>query len=156
MIQIETLEGINNLDAILTEVPDIDSVWLGTLDARVSMGLPGNGGMGGPEQEWVDAVATYDRVVAKHGVAKAGFALGTPEMVQSMAREKSFVTMAADVLALLGLAGDLATAREIIPALTREGKGATETNGKGEHTQDVLTNGEKRNGEVKDSTVPLR
>lgn len=148
MIQIESLEGINNLDAILTEVPDIDAVWLGTLDARVSMDLPGNGGMGGTEPEWLDAVATYDRVVAKHGVAKAGFALGTPEMVQNMAREKSFVVVAADVMALMGMLGGLVTAREAIPAIAREGTGAAKTNGSvGDEkavplrTQEVLTNG---------------
>lgn len=152
MIQIESLEAINNLDAILTEVPDIDAVWLGTLDARVSMGLPANGGMGGAEQEWTDAVATYDRVVAKHGVAKAGFALGTPEMVQNMSKEKSFIMVAADVMAFLGLAAGLATARETIPAIAREGKEATAT----PTTQDVLTNGVKSNGKVEGPAVPLR
>ena len=40
-IQVESLEGINKLDEILTAVGEhIDSVWLGNLDCRVSMGLP--------------------------------------------------------------------------------------------------------------------
>lgn len=58
MIQTETLEGINNLDAILTEVPDIDVVWLGSwfgsLDCRINMNLPANFGQGG-EPKWLAA-----------------------------------------------------------------------------------------------------
>lgn len=64
IIQIETLQAIHNLDAILTECGEhIDSVWLGSLDARISMGLPG---MGGSEKEWTDAVALYESTLAKH------------------------------------------------------------------------------------------
>ncbi|KAL9098868.1 MAG: hypothetical protein Q9187_009584 [Circinaria calcarea] len=134
MIQIETLEAIYNLDAILTQVPDIDAVWLGTLDARISMDLPGNGGMGGTEPEWVDAVATYERVMAKHGIAKAGFAMGPPEVMQKMASDKSFIVVAADVVALAGLVGELGTARSIFPATVKEEKSAAkvEMNGDGE------------------------
>ena len=40
IIQIDSLEAIHNLDAILTEVGEqIDSVWLGSLDARISMDI---------------------------------------------------------------------------------------------------------------------
>ena len=40
LIQIESLQAVHNLDAILTEVGEhIDSVWLGALDLRISMGL---------------------------------------------------------------------------------------------------------------------
>ncbi|KAI9746836.1 MAG: hypothetical protein M1835_002373, partial [Candelina submexicana] len=86
IIQIETLEGIENLDAILTPVPDIDAVWLGTLDARVSMNLPGNGGMGGTEQEWVDAVAKYQDAMKKHNKPAAGFAIGDPDTMRGMGK----------------------------------------------------------------------
>jgi 4-hydroxy-2-oxoheptanedioate aldolase len=116
MIQIESLEGITNLDAILTEVPDIDAVWLGTLDARISMNLPGNGGAGGTELEWVEAVAKYQAVMKKHNKALAGFALGPDAM--SMAKGYSFVMGMADVMALMGTLGTLAELREAYPART--------------------------------------
>ncbi|KAJ9630679.1 hypothetical protein H2203_001202 [Taxawa tesnikishii (nom. ined.)] len=74
--QIETLEGIDDLDAILTAVPDVDACWLGTLDCRVSMNLPGNGGFGGTDPEWLDAVAKYTAVMKKHDKPMAGFAMG--------------------------------------------------------------------------------
>ena len=116
MIQIETLQGIKNLDAILTEVKDIDAVWLGTLDARVSMNLPGNMGMGGNETEWLEAAALYDQVMARHShIAKGGFALGPAS--QEMAKGKAFLVVAADVMAFGQLAMDCMTMRAAMPSL---------------------------------------
>ena len=117
MIQIETLQGIQNLDAILTEVPDIDIVWLGTLDARVSMNLPGNGGMGGPEQEWQDAVQLYEATMAKHDKPKAGFAFGTPELMRTTGTGMSLIVVAVDILALGTMMGQMAVGRDLFPPL---------------------------------------
>ncbi|MCJ1420840.1 hypothetical protein MMC32_007199 [Xylographa parallela] len=127
MIQIETLEGIHNLDSILTEVPGIDAVWLGTLDLRVSMNLPGNGGMGGAEPEWLDTVKLYNDIMARHpGVAKAGFALPAMPNFEQMAEGKAMVMMAADVSALMGLMASLQTGRQVIKPLENGGKGGVE------------------------------
>lgn len=80
MIQIETLEAINNLDAILTQVPDIDVVWLGSLDVRVSMGLPRRP-TGEPEPEYLAAVQNFDDTLRKHDKPRGGIAMG-PEDVK--------------------------------------------------------------------------
>lgn len=134
MIQIESLEGINNLDAILTEVPDIDAVWLGTLDARVSMNLPGNSGMGGAESEWVEAVAKYTSVLKKHNKPAAGFGVG-PTMAQ-MAEGKSFIVVAADVMALGALAQGLQEAKGMFPAQSKSGSTTKE------HVAQAVVNGD--------------
>ncbi|MCJ1437470.1 hypothetical protein MMC27_006857 [Xylographa pallens] len=127
MIQIETLEGIRNLDSILTEVPGIDAVWLGTLDLRVSMNLPGNGGMGGAEPEWLDAVKLYDDIMARHlGVAKAGFALAAMPNFEQMAHGKALVVMAADVMAFMSLMASLQSGREVVKPLENGVKGGVE------------------------------
>ncbi|MCJ1404238.1 hypothetical protein MMC11_007463 [Xylographa trunciseda] len=124
MIQIETLEGIRNLDRILTEVQGIDAVWLGTLDARVSMNLPGNGGMGGEESEWLDALQLFDDTMDRHPeVAKAGFALAAMPGFAEKAKGKAMVFTGADVMALMGLMGELAMGREVIAPLKRVMKG---------------------------------
>ena len=128
MIQIETLQGIKNLDAILTEVPDIDVVWLGTLDCRVSMNLPANGGMGGTEQEWLDAVQLFEDTLTKHNVKRAGFAFGADDEGRVRNGKRNVLNIcAADVMALLGLAGDLAHVRELFPAEAKVGATATQT-----------------------------
>lgn len=85
MIQIETLEGINNLDAILTECPDVDIVWLGSLDCRVSMNLAANMGMGGDEPEWQAAEQKFVDTLKKHNKPRGGFGLGP--MVRNKADE---------------------------------------------------------------------
>ncbi|UKZ78947.1 hypothetical protein TrVFT333_006695 [Trichoderma virens FT-333] len=116
MIQIESLEGINNLDAILTEVPNIDMVWLGTLDARVEMNMSSNYGMGGNEPEWVEARQN-------------------PESFKKVAERMSFIIMAADVKALAGMGEVLQLSREIVAPEPEK-----KVNGENGHSK---TNGEK-------------
>jgi 4-hydroxy-2-oxoheptanedioate aldolase len=119
VIQIESLLGIQNVDAILTEVGDqIDSVWLGTLDARISMGFPG---MYGEEPEWMEAVKIYEGALAKHNKPASGIALGPPDMKANMGRGKSFLVVAADMFALAGTAADLASTRDVFPATSYKG-----------------------------------
>lgn len=105
IIQIETLQAIHNLDAILTECGEhIDSVWLGSLDARVSMGLPG---MWGAEKEWVEAVALYESTLAKHNKPSSGMAMGFDvDSKIAMARGKSLVISGSDIFPLMMQAGE--------------------------------------------------
>lgn len=117
IIQIESLAGMKNLDAILTECGDqIDSVWLGSLDARISMDLPG-GGLLGQEPEWVEALAEYEAALAKHNKPASGLAFGPPNMKKALSRGKSLIVSAADTFALMGALGDLAQLREEFPAM---------------------------------------
>jgi 2-keto-3-deoxy-L-rhamnonate aldolase RhmA len=103
IIQIESYEGIKNLDAILTAVGDqIDSVWLGSLDTRASMEFPA-GGLWGEEKEWLDAVALYESTLKKHNKPASGLALGDPESRKKMARGRSFMVTTADMYSLMGV-----------------------------------------------------
>lgn len=113
MIQIESLEGLENLDAILTEVPEIDAVWIGSLDMRVSMGLPANGGMGGPEPEWAAAVQKYLEITDKHNKPRGGMALGPDEMFNQMQANLDFIVGAAEIVQLMSLQQDLQRMRDM-------------------------------------------
>ena len=116
-IQIESYEGIKNLDAILTEVGEhIDSVWIGSLDARISMDLA-SGGLLGEEPEWLEAVALYESTLAKHNKPASGLALGTPEMKTAMARGKSCMVTGADYIAILGQCAELGDMKQRFPAM---------------------------------------
>lgn len=134
MIQIESAEGVRNLDAILTECPDIDVVWFGTLDCRVSMNLEAKmGGMGADEPEWLEISKLFFDTIDKHDKPYAGFAFcappyGSPEKLREAAKRMSLIAMSADVLHLGALAQDLMVAREAIGPVGQEnGNG---TNGK--------------------------
>ncbi|KKP04962.1 HpcH/HpaI aldolase/citrate lyase family protein [Trichoderma harzianum] len=134
MIQIESLEGINNLDAILTEVPDIDIVWLGSLDCRVEMNLASNYGMGGNEPEWLEARQKFFDVLDKHDKPYGGFAFssppfGTPESFKKAAERMSFIIVAADVMALAGMGETLQEARGLVEGLVVPEKKVTGENG---------------------------
>jgi 4-hydroxy-2-oxoheptanedioate aldolase len=124
MIQIESLQGIKNLDAILTQVPDIDIVWLGTLDARVSMNLPGNGGMGGEEPEWLEAVTLFETILQKHNKPRGGFAfpppIGTAKNFKEACEKMSFCTVSCDVVALLSMGDHLRVARKTASASPKQ------------------------------------
>jgi 4-hydroxy-2-oxoheptanedioate aldolase len=113
IIQIESLEGINNLDAILTEVgDDIDAVWLGSLDARVSMGLEFSFFEQPSEPEWLEAMDKYNATLKKHDKPNSGFGLGPPEVVAKVAESKCIVFIHGDVFSILGGMGDLAMAKK--------------------------------------------
>ncbi|KAI1342932.1 Pyruvate/Phosphoenolpyruvate kinase-like domain-containing protein [Xylariaceae sp. FL0016] len=118
MIQIETLEGINNLDEILTECPDVDAVWLGNLDARISMNLRGNYGMGGDEPEWQDAVAKYEKVMKKHNKPLASFAL-SPDMIKKKGETFSFLAIDADVMKLASMFEGLQDSKDLLKEVKR-------------------------------------
>lgn len=113
VIQIESLEGLDNLDSILSEVPDIDAVWLGAIDCRVSMGLRWQAGVVPTETEWQEAVAKFKDIMKKHDKPSGGFALGPAEKMRAMGEDKAFVFVAVDVIALLGIVDELKKARQV-------------------------------------------
>ena len=114
-----TTVAINNLDDILTQVPDIDIVWLGSLDARVSMNIVSGFGANGDEPEWLAAQQKFLDTLDKHNKPYGGICFGRPpygtaENLTKTAERMSFITIAADVLALQSMALDLSTAREAV------------------------------------------
>ena len=117
MIQVETLEAIDNLDDILTQVPEIDCVWPGLLDLRVSMGLVAPAPPDQPlEPEFIAAMAKFDSVLKKHDKPRAGQAIGSPDVMKQQGKDNSLNFVAVDVLGLAGQAELIPVAREMFPA----------------------------------------
>lgn len=115
MIQIESAEGINNLDAILTECPEIDAVWLGSLDARVSEDLAAGFGIPQMEPEWRQLVGKYEMTVRKHNKPRSSFAMGPPEQMMMMGKNNCMNYVSFDVLALMGMMREIGTAKAMFP-----------------------------------------
>ncbi|KAK4139547.1 Pyruvate/Phosphoenolpyruvate kinase-like domain-containing protein [Dichotomopilus funicola] len=113
MIQIESLEGINNLDDILTEVPDIDVVWLGSLDCRISMNLAPQWGQGN-EPEWLAAVDKFTATLKKHNKPRAGFCLEAGEKLAKAAEDNVILLHAGDLLKVSELPHQLAAAKDAV------------------------------------------
>jgi 4-hydroxy-2-oxoheptanedioate aldolase len=113
IIQIESVEAVDNLDAILTECGHhIDSCWLGTLDLRVDMNLSG---LWGDEPEFQKLVEKYATVVKKHNMPTSGLCHGTPDMKKALSKGKSFVCVASDMAGVYSQLGELTVARQAFP-----------------------------------------
>jgi len=113
IIQVESADAINNLDAILTECGHaIDSVWIGTLDLRVSIGLEG---LTGDEPDFVALHDKYISTLKKHNMPASGLCLGTPENKRKIAKGKSFLVTGSDMYAVYGQMGELAFAKQNFP-----------------------------------------
>ncbi|KAB8236243.1 Pyruvate/Phosphoenolpyruvate kinase-like domain-containing protein [Aspergillus alliaceus] len=91
MIQIESLEGIHNLDAILTKVPEIDIVWFGTIDARMSMGLAAGFGVRGSEPKWLGACDLFHATFRKYKKPHAGFSFVEGEELRKATSDMAIV-----------------------------------------------------------------
>ncbi|KAM0344839.1 hypothetical protein ACHAPU_007221 [Fusarium lateritium] len=116
LIQIESEEGINNLDDILTQVSDIDAVWLGAMDLRVSMGFEG---MWGDEPEFLNAVGKYNNTLAKHNMPGSGIVQGPPEVMTRLSKGRAFMIVASDVQAIMGQKQTFLEARSLLPTINR-------------------------------------
>jgi 2-keto-3-deoxy-L-rhamnonate aldolase RhmA len=116
IIQVESKEAVDNLDDILTEAgKQIDAVWLGSLDCRVSMGLPG---FWGEEPEFLAVLDTLNRTLRKHDMPYAGAAMGPPEQMAGMGQGKAFTAIQGDVFSMVAAAQEsLKQAREVLPAV---------------------------------------
>ena len=111
IIQVESLEGINNMNEILTVVGEhIDSVWLGNLDCRVSMGLPG---FWGEEPEWIQAMDTLRATLSKHNRPYSGLALCDDEWRKERGKGRSIMFTSSDLAAVLRTADELANVRKL-------------------------------------------
>lgn len=128
IIQVESRQGIENLDEILTAVGEhIDSVWLGNLDCRVSMGLPG---FWGEEPEWVQALETLQATLAKHNMPYSGLALGDDEWLKERGEGRSLMFTSSDCAAILGLGNELRHVRGLFCAKDYSTKNGIHANAK--------------------------
>lgn len=117
IIQIESERGVKNLDAILTSVGDqIDAVWIGTLDLRVSMGLDG---MWGEEPEFQNAVQLYEETLRKHNKPNSGASFNEN---WTLGANKTFTVVAGDWLALLSQRDTIQSARQNLLASDKRQK----------------------------------
>ncbi|KAL8936440.1 MAG: hypothetical protein Q9216_004926 [Gyalolechia sp. 2 TL-2023] len=112
IIQIESEEGARNLDAILTAVGDqIDAVWMGTLDMRVTMGYDG---FWGPEPRFLEIVDLYQETLKKHDIPNTGMCLGGE---WAKGANKAFVIVGGDAFAFLGDTATIISARQNLAPL---------------------------------------
>ena len=101
---IETQEGLDNLDAILT-TPGLDAIYIGPSDLSVSLGGPP-----GADQTWPEAMAAIEAILAgakRHGI-KAAIHCGGSEYANLMAGKGfDLVTLSNDYRHMVAKAGEM-------------------------------------------------
>jgi 4-hydroxy-2-oxoheptanedioate aldolase len=114
IIQMESELAINNLDVILTAVGDqIDAVWIGGLDLRVSMGLDG---FWGSEPEFLKVIKQYEETLKKHDMPNSGGGFGRN---WSLCANKAFAVVSGDVVTLMGETATITDARQVFGPLKK-------------------------------------
>lgn len=73
-------------------------------------------GFGSPEPEYLEAVAKFERILTKHHKPRGGFSFGSPEAMRELGKDNCINFVAADVMALAGMAKLLTVAKETFPA----------------------------------------
>lgn len=115
VVMIETVEGMNNVDAIAA-TPGVDCVLLGAVDLAISMGLP-------PEQIFAatasaPVMAELDRLVAacaRHGKVAGNAAVDAADAQRQAARGVRFVPVgAANAFMISGARDTLAACRGVM------------------------------------------
>mgnify|MGYP003308460544 CR=1 FL=1 len=114
IIQLESVQGVRNLDGILTECGhQIDACFIGTLDVRASMGL---GGPWGDELEFLETIQLFGDTLIKHNKPRAGGVAGPPEMKKQLGCKNAVVFTTLDVHKLVECAvADLREGKELFP-----------------------------------------
>jgi 4-hydroxy-2-oxoheptanedioate aldolase len=110
---IETVEALNNLDAIL-QVPGVNAIYVGPADLSISLGLKPANNDGEPLFD--DALAAIVSACKKHGIVPG---IHTTAQFVAKRLEQGFrmVTVSNDMIALRSqLAAELAIAKGALPA----------------------------------------
>ncbi len=107
---IETQEGLDNLDGILT-TPGLDAIYIGPSDLSVSLG-----GSPGGDQTWPEAMAAIEAILAgakRHGV-KAAIHTTSAEYANTMiGKGFDLVTLSNDYRHMTAKAGEMLAALEM-------------------------------------------
>jgi 4-hydroxy-2-oxoheptanedioate aldolase len=129
VVMIETVEGMNNLDAIVA-TPGVDCVMLGGADLAVSMGLPSEQVYGAsPAPPIIEAMEKIVASCQRHGKVAGNAAFNVTDVRESLARGFRFIPIGAAALFLANAAKrELAACREALTEFGVHGsKMATDT-----------------------------
>jgi 2-keto-3-deoxy-L-rhamnonate aldolase RhmA len=93
--QIETVEGVENADAIAA-LPGVDCLWVGHFDLSVSLGVPGEFG----SKRFSDAIARVVKAATKHGKSLGRLTPSVQQGVELYGQGFDFICYSGDVWVL--------------------------------------------------------